>query len=153
MSSVKSIVSKLHAVPWGEHMCGSSALSALLDKPPTEIEKVVAQYRVDRGERRRAVKCMYASEISPVVDRLGGVAIALRFFPKLPTFVKFVEMMQSVGDRSPYLVLVTGHFLAYQDGWIVDTTTGRKPVPAYQYEQQNKRVVLVWKIARMRENL
>lgn len=130
--------------------CGPSALAAITGKSVVEVEDAILAYRKrnppprrNRGHRGRVVS-MWWSEVEPVCKALGWRVIEnLRHGN--PTFAAWRRTRSGIG---PYLVLITGHFVAVSGHWFVDSNN-REPIPATKYRHQRTRVKRVARLEPM----
>lgn len=104
--------------------CGPAALAAitginakLVENEVVDYRKVNGTYRKPRNARGCAVKTMWWKEIEPVAQRLGyRVAVDIR--PRGNVSLKRWMEDHSTGN---WFVLITGHFIAVNGTWMVDS--------------------------------
>jgi hypothetical protein len=132
--------------PAGRHTyCGPTAIAALTGRAVEDVEAHVMAYRAEHGTPKRCrvpkglyVKAMELRECAALLRLLGRPCETV-FCSDRPTFARWRRTRAQKGAR--YLVLVTGHFVAMAEGYMVDTAQ-RTPVEASRIVRlQRKRVV------------
>ena len=131
--------------------CGPTAIAALTGVSPEAAEAAIVAHRANHPTPRRErhpkagpglVRTMWSSEVIPVLAALGFKATECRSWP-LPTFAQWLRLGRA---PLPYLILVTGHFVAVKGDWFVDTGH-RKPVPLNTVKRcKRSRVQRYWLI-------
>jgi hypothetical protein len=116
----------------GAQWCGPTAIAAITGIAPEEVERAILSYRAthkppkaSRNMRGQLVRTLWWHEVEPVLRLLGWRAVETEPHYRLRTFASWLR--GRTGDQKPYLVLVTGHFVAVQAGWFVDTRF-RQPI-------------------------
>jgi len=125
--------------------CGPTAISAVSGEPISKIHKMLRRARKewggwvkdDRG-RRLPIKGVYNSEMLKVMKRLGYKAI-----PHVEHGMTFREFLDDRGHMGPFIVNVTGHYIAVSHGMLCDNST-KTPIPVSEYSGRNKRVQRFW---------
>jgi hypothetical protein len=112
-----------------------------------------------RRERMRGavVKAMWSSEVEPLARALGWAAhdesctaVQRGLISQYGcTLAQWQRRRRAINDTAPYLVLVTGHFVAVQGRWFCDSAQ-REPVPFSKAKHKRKRVVRVWRLEEVR---
>lgn len=132
----------LHHVE-GFAFCGPTAIAAITGQPLETVIAAVTAHRAKHGTPRRlrnrgaVVRSMFASEIAPVCEALGWRAE--EHHGACMTFAQW----QRVRKQAPYVVLVTGHFVAVSGHWFVDTRY-REPIPLTRAPYRRMRVKRYW---------
>lgn len=125
--------------------CGPTAIAALTGVPIARIEKMIRRgrkgYRDSEG-RRIAIKGTHPWEVIKVLERLGCKVHEVK--TSHGTFGSFVEDTTHVG--LPYLVEVTGHFMATHKGMFCDTSSLDGPRTIEGYRKVMRRVQRVWEV-------
>jgi hypothetical protein len=149
----------LFATTGSASFCGPTALAAITGATPEAVEQLIVTHRATHGlprhgngrqvrdvRRGAIVRTMWGSEVAPIAEALGWRATLVEHGCYRPrTFAQWRRRGRARGDDAPYLVLITGHFVAVRGPWFVDTTY-RTPTLAASYRRQRKRVVRVWRL-------
>ncbi len=142
----------------GKGWCGPTAISSITQTPISKIQKMVRRVRSD-SERKRfgrvligglAKRCdggkmpvrgMYNSEIIEVMRRLKFKVVHKSEKDYKGTLGQFIF---DCGHMGPFIVCVTGHYVAVSKGMICDTFTDGKPIPAATYSKLRSQVKVYW---------
>ena len=133
--------------------CGPTAMAAITGFGSMVVERMLQSLRKDAPKPRRErhargdmVRAMWSSEVEPLARALGWRAVEV-VAPLDQHYGTTLAQWQRrrVKDAAPYLVLVTGHFVAVQGRWFVDSTQ-REPIPFSKAKHKRKRVVRVWRL-------
>jgi len=140
--------------------CGPTAIAAVTGTPISKVHKMVRRLRADkerewRGRvlnggrvkdllgRRMPVKGMHNRELVEIMRRLGFKVKHARW----PVPGRRTETLQAFcedrGHMGPFIVNVTGHYVAVSHGMICDTLK-RTPVPFAEYPKLRSRVKAFW---------
>lgn len=125
--------------------CGPAAIAALTGVPVARIEKMLRRGRKgyrDSDGRKIPIKGTHPWEVIKVLERLGCKVTEVK--PAVSTFGRFVE--DTVHVRTPYLVEVTGHFMATHQGSFCDTSSLEGPRALAGYRRATRRVQRVWEV-------
>lgn len=132
--------------------CGPTAISSITQAPISKIRKMVRRMRkafaktyeghnyygawADKqlSGRKHPVRGMYHNEMLDVMRRLKRYPTEHKKFKG--TLRAF---MDDYGHSGPFIVVVTGHYVAISKGMICDTYT-KKPVPFAEYPKPGWRV-------------
>lgn len=133
--------------------CGPTAIAAATGYPVATVEAIVVKFRKTmKGSMRKErslqgarVKSMWSSEIEHVCRALGFSATTT-YLQRGSTFKRLAGMMQSGALRGPIIALVTGHYIAMSRWKFVDSCW-RTPQDHARYNRQRQRVVRLWSIA------
>jgi hypothetical protein len=130
--------------------CGPTAMAAITGFRPVAVEfalqivrKTQPKPRRERHARGDMVRAMWSSEVEPLARALGWRADSGSLADYGLTLAQWQR--RRVKDPAPYLVLVTGHFVAVQGRWFVDSAQ-REPIPFSKAKHKRKRVVRVWRL-------
>jgi hypothetical protein len=128
----------------GKGWCGPTAISSITQTPISTIQKMVRRVRSDcekayygrriKRDRKLPVRGMYKSEVVQVMKRLKFKTS--EFKPYTGTLAAFCDDRAHLG---PFIVQVTGHFVAVSQGMICDTWS-KKPVPWREHPLLRKQV-------------
>lgn len=144
----------------GKGWCGPTAISSITQTPISKIHKMVRRVRADRERerfgrvliggsakgvdgRRMPVMGMYNSEILEVMKRLKFKVLKQENNYK-GTLKSFID---DCGHLGPFIVNVTGHYIAVSHGMICDTYTDGKPIKATEYQALRKQVKVYFQFA------
>lgn len=125
--------------------CGPAAIAILTGVPIARIEKMIRRGRKgyrDSDGRRIPIKGTHPWEVLKVLERLGCKVREIKCESR--TFGSFVA--DTVHVSTPYLVEVTGHFMASYRGMYCDTSTLAGPQPIDAYKSRTRRVRRVWEV-------
>jgi hypothetical protein len=122
--------------------CGPTAISSIANVPVSKVRSMVQRMRGrDRAGRRRAIRGMCNSEMLRIMARLGRKPQLLGNTHGMT----LGQLCADIGHYGPFIVNVTGHYVALSHGMICDTHT-KVPVPIAQYKKLRTRVQYVWQL-------
>lgn len=132
--------------------CGPTAIAAITGRSVGEVEDAVLAYRVahtplKRKPRKRnaRVVTMWWTEVEPVLRALGWRVLAEQQYGfTLP--ITFARWQRATAGGGPYIILLTGHFVAVSGHWFVDTRN-REPIPLSRAPYRKSRVRYVARLA------
>lgn len=120
--------------------CGPTAISSIANVPVSKVRQMAQRYRGrDRAGRRRAIRGMHNYEMLYIMTRLG-----CKPRPLAMRGMTLKQLCDDIGHYGPFIVNVTGHYVAVSHGMICDTFT-KVPVPIAEYKKLRKRVQHVWR--------
>lgn len=126
--------------------CGPTAISAVANEPISKIRKMIRRVRKengrrtkDRNGRRIPVRGVGDMELLAVMKRLGFASKA-----HTESGMTLRAFCEDRGHMGPFIVTVSGHYVAISHGMICDTYT-KAPVPCEQYPKLGCRVKRFWK--------
>lgn len=133
--------------------CGPTAISAVANVPISKVRKMVRRYRNDRrrhfgiGPRKRksAIMSMTNSELLTVMRRLK-----FKVTPHTGDGMTLRQLCDDIGHTGPFIVEVTGHYVAISHGMICDTLT-RVPVPFSEYKHKKCKVKRYWRFTKPKQ--
>lgn len=128
--------------------CGPAAIAVLTGVPVARIEKMIRRcrkgYARETAGRRVAVRGTSTGEVITVLERLGcKVERFSGFVPKCP--VRHLAEDTSFTNQ-PYLVEVTGHWMALHNGVLADNSNPLG-VPVADYKRGTRRVLAAWAVS------
>jgi len=138
--------------------CGVTAIAAITGETVQAVEQTVLRHRAKVKPPRRhrlrgaVVSTMWWDEMAPVLALLGWrPAEASEYFRRpwqpCPTFAQW-QRRTGRGRGGPYLLLVTGHFVAVAGSAFVDSTQ-RDPIPLRKAPWRRKRVKAAMRLERI----
>lgn len=128
-----------HAGLW----CGPTTVASILGVDVAEVNDAIKRLRGDEAP----VEGTNAQELQVAFDGFGYEMVLVTNFyasPLPPTFAAW-ERAQTDMD-APFVLQVTGHWVAYRGGWACDTFSGGVPVKAKNAPGRRKRVRVVYQI-------
>lgn len=145
----------LHVVDVDRVYCGPTAIASITNAPIPLVYKKIRRVRGD-NERRWRGKILKGGAVLDSRGRkipiksLGSSILLLtmkRFgfkFKEIPGGGTLREFCEDRGHLGPFIVMVSGHYVAVSRGYICDTYTSGKPVPWTEYSGLGRHVRQAW---------